>query len=529
MRFRFLFVDDRGEEVYVSSTEDLHRYVRSGSLREGALLYDSLTREWAPARTHPAFARFEGGGQESGEAPVEAVGEGTSRSGPEAPVGPGEGEPDLGPPLADEPPDAPLEASLPALEAVPEEEVEIDTVQLFLKEQERERWEDLRDQGEALDTTSLLDGDHPAEAQRHAPISGSWGDTPPEPGGPGFESFLNAQRQWGRSQPPRGWAQEGPHVSRPDPAPEDSGRGDALPLTGSSSTTLPAELPANPSGATRSSSALARWLRRTRARNEHRSRNAGGRQLALLSVLIVVGGWAAADAWGVSPLEAVGIVDEEVLSISYVPVPLTPSMEVAEAEAFHDMVAGMEQLRRTLRVGEPPGVWMGGPYLSNALGFPEVEEYWLRYLEYVETLRDREEDLFRSGFVTRLRLQGVSGPALSIRLARALQDFEADGDRREATYGDMEELARSALGLHDFLVSSADRIRYAPVEHGVDDDPILEAVADDEALQAELWARIERLVHALDGVADADPLSRRDVSRSVLGSLVLPEEDDPSR
>jgi hypothetical protein len=228
----------------------------------------------------------------------------------------------------------------------------------------------------------------------------------------------------------------------------------------------------------------------------------------------------------VSPLQAVGIVDEEPPPIFFTPVPLTPSMEVAEVEAFHDMIAGMERLRRTLGVGEPPILWMGGPYLSNALGFPEVEDYWLRYLEYVETLRDREEDLFRSGIVTRLRLQGVTGPVLSIRLARALQDFEADADRREATYGDMEELARSALGLHDFLVSYADRIRYAPVEQGVGDDPILEAVADDEALQTELWARIERLVHALDKVADADPLSRRDVSRSVLGSLALPQDEE---
>jgi hypothetical protein len=202
-------------------------------------------------------------------------------------------------------------------------------------------------------------------------------------------------------------------------------------------------------------------------------------------------------------------------------------MELAEAEAFQDMVAGMEQLRTALRVGEPPAVWMGGPYLSNALGFPEVEEYWRRYLDYVETLRDREEDLFRRGLVTRLRLQGISGPALSIRLARALQDFEADAGRREATYRGMEELARSALGLHDFLVSYADRIRYAPVEQGVDDDPILEAVAEDEAVKTELWARIERLVQALDGVADADPLRRRDVSRSVLGSLALPDEAGP--
>jgi hypothetical protein len=86
----------------------------------------------------------------------------------------------------------------------------------------------------------------------------------------------------------------------------------------------------------------------------------------------------------------------------------------------------------------------------------------------------------------------------------------------------MEELALAALDLHEFLVAYAHRIRYAPVEQGIDDDPILEAVPEDETVKNALWGRIERLVEALDGVADSDPLGRRDVSRSVLGSLALP-------
>jgi hypothetical protein len=198
-------------------------------------------------------------------------------------------------------------------------------------------------------------------------------------------------------------------------------------------------------------------------------------------------------------------------------------MEATEAEAFQDMVLGMENLRRTMRVGKPPASWMGGPYLSNALGFPDVRDYWVRYLDYVDALRQSEQDLFRSGFVTRLRLQGITGPALSIRLAQALEHFEEDAPRREVTYAGMEELAIAALGLHDFLLANVERIRYAPVDQGVNDDPVLEAVPLDADTEEALWTRIERLVQALDGVADADPLERRDVSRSVLGSLALPE------
>lgn len=567
MRFRFLFVDDRGEEVYVSSTEDLARHVRSGSLREEALLYDSLTREWAPARTHPTFARFrdQEPSEEEGslsadvastEEPTRAAMAPATEADPAAtdppaatePVGAetpaGEATPPVddpssaeSPPAADSAPASEdsrsedsreegdgepslIQEPLPDLEPLPEEEVQVDTVQLFLKQQELERWEDERDQGSTGDDSILLDSEHTEEFQQHAPISGSWGDTPPEPGDPGFESFLNAQRRWGRSQPPRGWAETGatdasktprPLEVRPDVPAAGSGAGSTAP-------TAPGVATAPP----RKSSGLARWYRRARARQEQRSRNAGGRQFAFLLLLLAIGGLGIAETWGVFPFPTL-LGEEDRVEGAAGEVPLTPEMEIAETEAFSDMVDGMEYLRRTMRVGEPPVTWMGGPYLSNALAFPEVRQFWVRYREYVETLRESEEDLFRAGFVTRLRLQGVSGPVVSIRLARALRDFEADAARREATYARMDELAVAALGLHDFLLANAHRIRYAPVDQGVNDDPILEAVPLDESTAEALWTRIERLVRALDGVADADPLQRRDVSRSVLGSLALPE------
>ncbi len=166
---------------------------------------------------------------------------------------------------------------------------------------------------------------------------------------------------------------------------------------------------------------------------------------------------------------------------------------------------------------------MGGPYLANALAYPEVQRFWGRYLAYVEALATREEELFRSGFVSRLQAQGISGPVLSIRLARALRDFRADRPRRNETYGAMEELGDSALDLHAFLADNADAIRYAPVDQGVTDDPILEAVADDEEIREALWSRLERLADALDRVAGEDPMQRRDVSRRVLADLAMPD------
>jgi hypothetical protein len=480
MRFRFLFVDDRGEEVYVSSPEELARHARSGALREEALLYDALTREWAPARSHPAFARLV---EHDGHSAPDGGPESASRSSTPVPHG-GAPTPDTD------------TGALPTLEPLPEDEVQVDTVQLFLEDRERERREDLREHDRELKTAAFLDAGVGPETRRHAPISGSWGDTPPAPGDAGYDSFLAAQRRWGESLPPRGGAG----------------------ATGGDGSRSAGNPPAR-------SGPLARWVRRTRARSRQRSRERAGAQMALLTLLLGVGAWGIADAWGVTPLQATSVPREEPTPVE--PPPPDPSMEAAKSEAFGYMVRGMEALRSELGLGEPPVTWMGGPYLSNALAFPEVEAYWLRYLEYVEALRSREEDLFRTGFVTQLQGRGIDGAAVSIRLAEALQDFELDRGRREAVYAGMEELARAALDLHGFLLENMQRIRYAPVDQGVNDDPILEAVPDDPVTEAGLWSRIDRLVEALDGVADPDPRRRRDVSRSVLGSLALPPPPPP--
>jgi len=493
MEFRFLFVDDRGEKVYVPSLEALTEHVRSGALREEALLYDARTREWAPARTHPAFRA-----PSEEDRPLRR----TPRA-PEATATPGPA------------------AALPELAPLPEEESGIDPVQAFFEDRERERLEEARDQEGDLERSPFLAPDVKSLALESA----GWGDAPPQPGDPGYTSFratdsgthaLDATGEAGTPGPDSG-----------------SGPSDAPTGTEGSGDTARALLAGAAAGVRRrrgttpkrggSSSGVVRWVRRTRARSQQRSREAGPRQAALLAVLVVVGGWGIADAWGVSALEATDLRDHLAEAASRASGPLAPSMEAAKSGAFDDMVRGMETLRATMRVDEPPESWMGGPYLANALAYPEVESFWTRYLDYVEALATREEELFRSGFVSRLQAQGISGPVLSIRLARALRDFRADRARRNQTYGAMEELADAALDLHAFLADNAESIRYAPVDQGVTDDPILEAVADEEATRDELWSRLERLADALDRVAGEDPSQRRNVSRRVLADLAMPD------
>src|SRR3954465_7980014 len=57
MEFRFRYLGPEREEVEVASVEKLRELVQNGTVGEMTLLFDALTREWAPARAH-AIYRF---------------------------------------------------------------------------------------------------------------------------------------------------------------------------------------------------------------------------------------------------------------------------------------------------------------------------------------------------------------------------------------------------------------------------------------------------------------------------------------
>jgi hypothetical protein len=196
-----------------------------------------------------------------------------------------------------------------------------------------------------------------------------------------------------------------------------------------------------------------------------------------------------------------------------------PSEREIRAAAFEGMATEMERLRERMRVGEPPSSWMSGHYLAEASAYPEVESYWTRYETFTDTLREQEEDLFRAAFMERMRELGIQGSVLTVRQARALQDFRSDQPRREAHYGAMDELAAASLALHRFLEERSADIRYTPVDGGVTEDPVLEISTSDEATRNELWDRLDRLLVALDEVAGPDPDRRRDVTERILGTL----------
>lgn len=243
----------------------------------------------------------------------------------------------------------------------------------------------------------------------------------------------------------------------------------------------------------------------------------------LVILLLGVGGWGIVDAWTLpGELDAITVEHLPVVAPPRPAGPLSAGLREAQSAAFQDMYAGLEALREELRVDEPPAVWMSGRYIARASAYPEIPGYWERYRQLVDSLRTREEDLYRSGLEARLEAQGIGGSVLSVRVSRALQEFRADGARREARYGAMEELARAALDLHDFLVRSAGRIRYAPAETGDTGDPVLEAVPRDEETRRALLTGVDRVLAALDDVAGPDLERRRDVARAVLGEVASP-------
>jgi hypothetical protein len=171
-----------------------------------------------------------------------------------------------------------------------------------------------------------------------------------------------------------------------------------------------------------------------------------------------------------------------------------PAWAAAEGGAFGDMVEGVDSLRRVYDVERIPEAWLAGPYLADADAYPEIQAYWTNYERFVEAVRSQDTALFRRGFVDRLEEEDLSGPMVSIRLARALETFRESQPSRDTVYERMEDLASSSLDLHQLLVERAEDIDYDPVtEERASRQPILEAWSDDAFLRQTIWSLLDRI------------------------------------
>lgn len=171
-----------------------------------------------------------------------------------------------------------------------------------------------------------------------------------------------------------------------------------------------------------------------------------------------------------------------------------------EAGAARRMRRALMELAAIHGIADPPPAWLEGRYLAGAASYPEVQEYWQKWQEYLRDARDREEVLFAKAYLEALDEAGVFGPPRSLRLARAMSVFRAGADDRRVTYDRLEELAAAALALHTLSVTSGGRIRYEPARGGgVSADPVIEAAGVDAASQAALEEALDRVLLALYG------------------------------
>ncbi len=244
--------------------------------------------------------------------------------------------------------------------------------------------------------------------------------------------------------------------------------------------------------------------------------------LGWVALVVVVGGLVAARGMlggdGETPSEVGSAID------TGPPPAANPELEAqireAEGSAFQDMILAMDSLRNVHEVAGGPRDWLSGRYLATASEFSDVAEYWQRYRAYVEELQTRDEELFRRGFVARLERSGLDGAVLSMRLARATEEFRDSGAARDSVYNAMDGMARAALDLHSLLVQREDDITYTPVRPGVvSRDPVLEAVPADTALRSEIWAILDRLFTHMDVVRGGVPGSGAQLSDVALEGI----------
>lgn len=507
MSFRFLYLDSDGREINLETQADLQQAVESGDLAEDMLLYDALTSEWSPARTHPLVRLALDSAEDSGTIPTEASVPDDASLPPAGSEKPDEPEEtDESTEAAGEKPDTLGPGDFSGLTLTSERKAAMkgdredpdapaeETVRAFRERLERERLRQMELGPGAVDGgLSMVRGDRIADL--HDPVAPD--DEQPRPGGSSARGKPASRRDTGREA-----SRAAPVTGRESP--DDS----AAPGGSWSRPSPPRPAASRPSDRPTPPSSTLPW--------------GISPQAAILALLIGVAGWGIADALGSSSGTAEAPVEVDAGVDPGAAVPESPDeaefdLRASTYAAFSEMQEGMDALGARLGVAQPPAAWLSGRYLADAETLPDVRDFWIRYGEFVDSIRATEEVLFRSGFVSRLRSQGVTGSAVPIRLTGALQDFREDSTRRDEIYRSMDALAAEALTLDQWLRSASERIAFAGVRGGaVSLAPEIEAAPLDDETRRELGLRLDRVLDALERVTGPDPGRVRNLTGQVL-------------
>ncbi len=178
--------------------------------------------------------------------------------------------------------------------------------------------------------------------------------------------------------------------------------------------------------------------------------------------------------------------------------PVLATESAVRGAARSDFLRAVEDLRRDQGVGRVPRAWLEGRYLADPKAYPEVRDYWDRYVSFVEAVHQREAALYRDAYLNAEERAGIAGPMRSLRMAGAAGDFEAQRPERDAFYAQVWKLAAAAVSLHETLLSLEGRVSYEPLRGPrVSADPVIEAVGTDPEAQGRLEAALDRVLTAL--------------------------------
>jgi hypothetical protein len=179
---------------------------------------------------------------------------------------------------------------------------------------------------------------------------------------------------------------------------------------------------------------------------------------------------------------------------------LPPGEEGIRQEAHSSFLEALIDLGTEFDVEQVPPDWLEGWYLAHPSSYPEVRSFWERFLDYAEEAYATEVLLYREAYLRKAADAGMNGPVRSLRMAAAVEDFEAGRSDREVHYARVWELAISSLALHDQLVQMEGRITYEPARgQRLSADPVLEAAGRDEEAQGRLEVALDRVLRDLRG------------------------------
>jgi hypothetical protein len=163
------------------------------------------------------------------------------------------------------------------------------------------------------------------------------------------------------------------------------------------------------------------------------------------------------------------------------------------------MVQSIDSMRSGRSLGRNAGSsWLKGSYLAGASQFPETEDYWLGYGEYLTAARTAHEGFFARSLT--LALDGTDrAPAEHDAIeAEASKWFQDSKRLRDEAWARLEVLVSASLGLHTFLEEHEAEIDHEPVaSSGISRDPVLEAVPQTEEISDGMWEFIEDITDQL--------------------------------